>query len=154
MHMKTKIIIVVALLVTGIFVHAKEKTGYYFSKTVNGTFEEVTALVKSKLKEEKFGVITEIDMDKKLAEKLEGVEIKPYKILGVCNPGFANQTLQKEENIGLFLPCKMLIKEIDDATVEVVMVNPSELMKMIGNKELLSLADEVTKRFKKVMDSL
>lgn len=127
---------------------------YYFSKEVNGSFEEVTSKVKSSLKEQGFGIITEIEMDKTLKEKLDGVEMKPYRILGACNPKYAYETLQAEENIGLFLPCKVLIKQIDENRSEVVMVNPSALMKMLGNEDLIPIADDVTERFKEALNNV
>ena len=81
--------------------------------------------MKASLKEQGFGIITEIDMHSTLEEKLGDVDMKPYRILGACNPKYAYQTLQKEENIGLFLPCKVLIKQTDENRCDVVMVNPS-----------------------------
>jgi uncharacterized protein (DUF302 family) len=109
-----RFISIVTLLIAFNAVSAQEATEYYFSKTIKGSFEEVTQKVKEVLKIEGFGVITEIDMDEKLKEKLDDVELRPYKILGVCNPGYAYQTIQIEENIGLFLPCKVLVKDIGD----------------------------------------
>jgi uncharacterized protein (DUF302 family) len=93
-------------------------------------------------------------MDKTLKEKLDNVDMQRYTILGACNPKFAYETLQVEENIGLFLPCKVLVKEIDQDKSEVVMVNPSELMNMLGNEQLTGIADEVTKRFKLALEGL
>lgn len=133
---------------------AQESTEYYFSKEVNGEFDEIIKKTKASLKDQGFGIITEIEMDKTLKEKLDNVDIQRYTILGACNPKFAYETLQVEENIGLFLPCKVLVKEIDNDKSEVVMVNPSELMKMLGNDELTGIADEVTKRFKLALDAL
>ena len=134
--------------------NSQETTDYYFSKEVKGSFDEVIDKTKKSLKEQGFGIITEIEMDKTLKEKLDDVDMMRYTILGACNPKFAYQTLQLEENIGLFLPCKVLVKEIDAKKSEVVMVNPSELMKMLGNEELNGVADEVTKRFKKALSDL
>jgi len=133
---------------------AQESTEYYFSKKVGGSFDEIIIKTKASLKDQGFGVITEIEMDKTLKEKLDDVEMQRYTILGACNPKFAYQTLQVEENIGLFLPCKVLVKEIDKNTSEVVMVNPSELMKMLGNEKLTGIADEVTKRFKQALEDI
>jgi len=135
-------------------IQAQPNSSYYFNKSVNYSYEIAIEKVKAALKEQEFGIITEIDMHETLAEKLEGVSIQPYKILGACNPKFAYQTMQIEENIGLFLPCKVLIKKVDDNTTEVVMVNPSAMMQMLGNKELLSVADEVTERFKKALETI
>jgi len=127
---------------------------YYTSKTLNGTFEEVTRKVTSVLLEQGFGVITEIDMDVKLKEKLDDIEMNPYKILGVCNPSFAYQSIQIEENIGLFLPCKVLVKDLGNGTIEVVMVNPSILMSVLGNKDLDAIAAKVNDRFNAALQKL
>ena len=116
--------------------------------------DEVTDRVKAVLKEQGFGIITEIDMHEKLEEKLGKVDVKPYRILGACNPGFALQTLKVEENIGLFLPCKVLIKQVDRDKMEVVMVDPSALMRILGNDELVSIADEVTVKFRKALEAI
>lgn len=126
---------------------------YYFSKSVEGTIESVTQQVKESLKSEGFGVVTEIDMDKTLKEKID-VDFKPYRILGVCNATYAYQTLQIEENIGVFLPCKMVLKQMDEKTVEVVSVNPSALMQMLGNDELTRVAEQVTEKLQRVVKSL
>ena len=90
----------------------------------------------------------------KLAEKLDSVNIQPYRILGACNPAFAYQTIQIEENIGLFLPCKVIIKQIDENTSEIVMVNPSILVELLKKPELATIANDVAMRFKKVLDNL
>lgn len=133
---------------------AQQQEKYFFSKTLNGTFEEVTSEVKSVLKEQGFGVITEIDMDVKLKEKLDGIEMNRYKILGVCNPSFANQAIQAEENIGLFLPCKVLVKDLGNSNIEVVMVNTLVLMSMLGNKELDDIAAKVNDKLNGALQKL
>ena len=93
-------------------------------------------------------------MDKVLTEKLDNVDMLPYKILGACNPAYAYETLQIEENIGLFLPCKVLVKELKDGKIEVVMVDPAELMRMLNNKELEEVAAEVSTKFKAALESI
>lgn len=133
---------------------AQQNGKYYFNKTINGTFEEVTDKVKSVLKEQGFGVMTEIDMDVKLKEKLSDVKMNPYKILGVCNPSFAYQTIQIEENIGLFLPCKVLVKDLGNGKIEVLMVNPSVFMNMLGNEKLDKIAQKVTDKFIAALEKL
>jgi uncharacterized protein (DUF302 family) len=110
--------------------------------------------VKESLKEQEFGIMTEIDMDKKLSEKLDNIDVKYYRILGACNPEFAYKTMQIEENIGLFLPCKVLIKQVNENSTEIVMVNPSALMQMLGNDQLVVVAEEVTERFRKALEAL
>lgn len=131
-----------------------EKPDYYMSKTIDLPFEEATEEVKNVLKEQQFGVISELDMHEKLAEKMPDLEMKKYRILGACNPVFAYETLQVEENIGLFLPCKILIKEVDENTTEVVMIDPSAVMGNIGNAKLMNVADEVTERFERALANL
>ena len=151
--MKNKLILILLIIVFGTGVsHAQDSEKYYMNKTISYDFEDATSRLKAALKDQGFGTITEIEMHEKLAEK--DFEIKPYRILGVCNPGYAYKTLQAEENIGLFLPCKVLVKYVDDTTTEIVMVNPSVLMKMLGNKDLMKVADEVTLGFKTALDAL
>lgn len=125
----------------------------YIKKQVNGEFEQVVEKVKQEFKEVGFGVITEIDMDQKLEEKLD-VDLKPYKILGVCNPGFAYKAIQAEPNIGVFLPCKVIIKQLDGNKVEVVSSDPAMLMKMLHNEELNKMAEEVSVKIKKAMENI
>ena len=133
---------------------AQEQETFYFKKTVEGTFEEVVDKTKSSFKEHGFGVITEVDMDVKLKEKLEDVDVKPYKILGICNPGFAYKSLQIEENIGVFLPCKAIVKDIGEGNIEVVVVNPAALMGMLNKPELVTIANEVSSKFQKALEKL
>lgn len=133
---------------------AQETETFYFSKTIEGTFEEVVDKTKHVFKEQGFGVITEVDMDVKLKEKLDNVDIKPYKILGICNPGFAYKTLQIEENIGVFLPCKAIVKDIGEGKIEVVVVDPAALMGMLNKPELVSIANEVSDKFQKALEKL
>lgn len=148
---------IISVLVMILFVQsltAQENENFYFTKTVDGTFEEVTNKTKALLKEQGFGVITEIDMDVKLKEKLKDIEMKPYKILGVCNPSTAYKTLQIEENIGVFLPCKAIIKDIGNGKVEVVIVNPAALMGMLNKPELVTIANEVSEKFQTALKGL
>ena len=151
--MKTlKITLILAIILS--FQELAAQDSYYFSKTLKGTFEEITNELKTELKEQGFGVITEIDMDSKIQEKLPEVVMNPYKILGICNPAFAYETLQIENNIGVFLPCKAIIKDNKDGTIEVVIVNPSALMGMLNNPDLTSIADKVSIKFKTALDKL
>ena len=149
-----KIIPFLILLISIQSLSAQENENFYFSKTVEGTFEEVTNKTKALLKEQGFGVITEIDMDVTLKEKLQDIELKPYKILGICNPSIAYKTLQVEENIGVFLPCKAIIKDIGNGKIEVVIVNPAALMGMLNKAELLTIANEVSEKFQKALNGL
>ena len=145
---RLKIIAILIMVLSIQSLSAQENESYYFSKTIEGSFEEVTKKTIAELKKQGFGIITEIDMDVKLKEKLNDVDLRPYKILGACNPGFAYKTIKAEENIGLFLPCKVLIKDSGSGKIEVVMVNPSVLMATLKNTELIEIAKEVADRFK------
>ena len=149
-----KITAVLIMMLSTQALSAQESEKFYYSKTLESTFDEVTDNIQSLLKEQGFSVITEIDMDVKLKEKLKDIEMKPYKILGVCNPSFAYETLQIEENIGVFLPCKAIVKDLGEGKVEVVLVNPSALMGMLDKEELVNIADEVTEKFKVVLEKL
>ena len=146
-------ILMVFMTITAVAQDNVKEEKFYFTTTIEADMEEATARVKSALEDEGFGIVTEIDMDKTLHEKL-GKKMNAYRILGACNAKFAWETLQKEENIGVFLPCKVIIKETNDQEVEVVAVNPSELMKMLDNPQLMGVADEVSKRFKNALQNL
>lgn len=132
--------------------HSKDNP-YYFGTTVHGDLEEVTTKVKETLKKHGFGVITEVDMHEKLNNALN-TEVKPYRLLGVCDPSSAYDALKAEENVGLMLPCKMIIREVDKNTYSVVSVDPDVMMQMIGNQELNKIGANVSKRLKKVIDEL
>ena len=130
-----------------------ETSDRYFKKTITGDFEAITEQVKIALKDNGFSVITEIDMDKKINEKLNK-DLKPYKILGACNPGFAYESLMLDENIGVFLPCKIIVKQLEGNNIEVVSINPSVLMSMLNNPDLSQIAQQVSMRLKKVVEGL
>jgi len=116
---------------------------YYFSTILQCSFAEAESKVLSALKEKGFGMITEIDMQQKLNEKL-GVEIQKYKILGMCNPGFAYKALQAEEKIGAMLPCNVLVIDKGSGKTEISAVNPLASMMSVQNPALGELAKEVT----------
>lgn|SRR5665648_358990 len=126
---------------------------YYFEKTTNYTFEEAVTKVTEELKKEGFGVLSEIDIHEKLKEKL-GVDFRKYKILGACNPAYAYKALQKEDKIGVMLPCNVIIQEKSDGTIEVAAVDPLASMAAIENPELKNIAGEIQKKLKNVIDKL
>lgn len=125
---------------------------YYFSKTVNDSYENVLEKAAAALKEEGFGVLTEIDVKETLKKKID-VNFKKYKILGACNPSFAYEALQAEDKIGVMLPCNVIVEETD-GKVEVTAVDPIASMQAINNPKLESIAEEVRNRLKKVIDSI
>src|SRR5512145_1513780 len=126
---------------------------YYFSKKLNVAFDEAIRLTTEALKNEGFGIITVIDMREKLKEKLN-VDFKKYTILGACNPPYAYKALQIEDKIGTMLPCNVVVQELSENQTEVAAVNPIASMMAIQNPLLRDIAEEVTKKLKKVIESL
>lgn len=124
---------------------------YYISKKVKHSFDDAIAHVTDELKEEGFGVLTEIDVKETLKKKLD-VDFKKYKILGACNPNFAHQALQKEDKIGTMLPCNVIVEEHDDGSVEVSAVDPMASMQAVENDELGGIAGQVRDRLAKVIE--
>ncbi len=124
---------------------------YYLRKEISGqSMPEVIDRTTEALKTEGFGVLTTIDMKATLKAKIDA-DIEPYTILGACNPNFANQALQKEENIGVFLPCNVLVKQKPDY-FEIVAVDPISSMTAVPNKDLLSFAEEVKSMLSRALD--
>ena len=127
---------------------------YYFNKTVRGkNFDEVTEMVKSELKAEGFGIITEIDLKDTFRKKLE-IDFRNYKILGACNPHFAYKALEIENKIGVFLPCNVVIDELEPGVVEVSAVDPVASMISVRNESLGSTATGIREKLKNVVDRL
>jgi uncharacterized protein (DUF302 family) len=126
---------------------------YYFSKTLNVSFDEAIPKVIEELKKGGFGIITEIDVKETLKKKLN-VDFRKYRILGACNPQYAYQALLKEDKIGTMLPCNVIVQELADGKVEVAAIDPIASMQAIENPELGSIAVEVQAKLKKVVESL
>jgi uncharacterized protein (DUF302 family) len=126
---------------------------YYFSKTLNVSYDEAVKLTTEALKSEGFGVITEINMHEKLKEKL-CVDFKKYKILGACNPPYAYKALQAEDKIGIMLPCNVLVIEQGLNIIEVAAVNPIASMQAITNPALGDVALQVTDILKDLIKAL
>lgn len=125
---------------------------YYNTKIEDHSFEEVVERTTNALKEEGFGVLTNIDMKATLKNKLD-VDIPRYEILGACNPNFAYKALQSEEKIGLMLPCNVIVQEKDGYT-EVSVIDPVVSMQGIQNADLEPIADEVQSKLRKVIEAL
>jgi uncharacterized protein (DUF302 family) len=126
---------------------------YFTSQKVDLSYDQAIEKVTDLLKEEGFGVLTEIDVKDTLKKKLD-VDFKKYKILGACNPKFAHKALQAEDKIGVMLPCNVIVEENEDGTVEVSAVNPVASMQAVSNDGLQPIADEVRKRLEKVISNL
>ena len=126
---------------------------YYFSKKVTASFAEAEAKVTGALKEEGFGILTEIDVKKTLKKKLK-VDFRRYKILGACNPPYAYKALMAEDKIGTMLPCNVIVQEIADGQVEVTAIDPLASMQAVKNPALKTIASEISAKLKTVIDRI
>jgi len=128
---------------------------YGFSKTVGIPYEEAVERATAALKEEGFGLLCEIDIKEKLKEKL-GVDFRRYTILGACNPPLAYKTLQEEINIGLLLPCNVIVYEADEAGKSVVAaIDAKTMLSVVGdNATLDAVATEVNEKLQRVVAQL
>ncbi len=126
---------------------------YYHEKTLkNVSFEEAIEKVTEALKEEGFGVLTEIDVQATLKKKLDE-DFRPYRILGACNPSYAHKALMAEDKIGVMLPCNVIVQQKQEG-VEVAAVDPMASMQAIENKDLVKIAEEIQSKLKTVIASL
>ena len=132
-----------------------EHSKYGFSKTVDVPYEEAVEKTRAALKEEGFGVLCEIDIKEKLKEKLS-VDFRRYVILGACNPALAYKTLQQEINIGLLLPCNVIVYEADEAGKSVVAaIDAKTMLSVVGdNATLDAVATEVNEKLTRVVAQL
>jgi uncharacterized protein (DUF302 family) len=126
---------------------------YYFETTVNLTFDDAVARVTEELKKEGFGILTEIDVQATLKKKLD-VDFRSYKILGACNPPFAYRALQAEHNIGLMLPCNVIVQDTGDGKSEVAAIDPLVAMSGVDNPALGPIATEIATKLKRVIECL
>lgn len=126
---------------------------YHFSKKLDLPFDKAVEKVTAVLKENDFGVLTEIDIKATLREKLD-VDFKKYQILGACSPEHAYKALSAEDHIGLMLPCNVIIQEHENGAVEVSAVDPTATMQIIENRDLEKVIGDVSYLLKKVIDSL
>ncbi len=131
-----------------------QKQNYYSSKTVQLSFEEATTKTKEALKKQGFGIVAESDMDQMLKEKIGIADMKPYRVLGACNAKIAHKVLKLEENVGIFLPCKVIIKYKSEQKTEIVFVNPEVAMKPIKNKNAQVIFREVSVLLQKAMKDI
>ena len=126
---------------------------YYHARTLDLPFDAAIARVTDVLKEEGFGVLTEIDVQQTLKKKLD-VDFRPYRILGACNPHFAHQALQAEDKIGTMLPCNVIVQVTAEGRTEVAAVDPIASMQAIDNATLGGIATDVRDRLRAVIDRL
>lgn len=128
-------------------------SNYSFGGETELSFDEAVKKVTESMKEQGFGILTEIDAKKVLKEKL-GLDRKPYKILGACNPQFAHKAIDMEPDIGTLLPCNVLVYEKDDGTVVVSAMNPEAALKLVGNPNIEDIAKQVRTRIEKALKEL
>ncbi len=126
---------------------------YGHSRIVNLTFKEALKKVTANLKEQGFGVLTEIDIKATLKDKL-GVETRPYKILGACNPPFAHRALQAEEEIGLLLPCNVIVYINGAGETVVSALDPVVAMQVVDNPALAEVAEAVREKLVSAIDAV
>jgi uncharacterized protein (DUF302 family) len=126
---------------------------YYFSKTLQMPFDQAVERVKAELKKEGFGVLSDIDVKTTLQEKL-GVDFRPYRILGACNPPFAYKALLAEDKIGTMLPCNVIVQEHAPGQVEVTAIDPLASMASVQNIDLGTIGLEVRDKLKAVVEHL
>jgi len=126
---------------------------YFFKTTIDEPFEKAVEKARSALSREGFGVLTEIDVKATIKKKLSA-DFRPYVILGSCNPELAFRTLQAEEQIGLMLPCNLVVQETAEGQSVVSAINPLVAMESVGNPDLGPVASEVTGKLRRVIESL
>jgi len=126
---------------------------YFTNKIIDGNFDDVIEKVTNALKEEGFGVLTEVDVKSTMKEKLD-VDFRNYKILGACNPPNAYKALSAEPHIGLMLPCNVVVQETEGGKIDVAAIDPKASMAAVENKELEEVAERIKGQLEKVIKSL
>jgi uncharacterized protein (DUF302 family) len=127
---------------------------YGYETTLTGlSFEGAVGRVTDALKEQGFGVLTEIDVKDTLKRKLD-LDFRRYVILGACNPHLAHQALQAEPQIGLLLPCNVVVQETPEGTIAVALAAPQAMFKLVDNPAMAAVAEEAETRIRNVMHAL
>lgn len=126
---------------------------YYLSRVMTLSYEDAEARTRASLEKQGFGVLTEIDVKATLKKKLDA-DFRKYIILGACNPPFAHRALQAEAQIGLLLPCNVVVQDREDGTVEVSAIDPVVAMQVVDNPRLAPIAKEIRTRLQQALEDL
>lgn len=126
---------------------------YYFAKTLDIGFDQALRQTTEALKQQGFGIITEIDVKDTLKKKIN-VDFRNYRILGACNPALAHKALEIEDKVGTMLPCNVVVQDVGGGKVEIAAIDPVASMQAIDNPKLKAAAEEVRARLRKVIESL
>ena len=126
---------------------------YYFAKTLDTGFDNAVRHTTEVLKQEGFGIITEIDVKETLKKKIN-VDFRNYRILGACNPALAHKALEIEDKVGTMLPCNVVVQEVGPGKVEVAAIDPVASMEAIDNPKLTAAAEEVRAKLRRVIELL
>ncbi len=126
---------------------------YGFSTTFSGSFDDAIAKVTDELQKEGFGILTEINVKAVMKKKLD-IDKRPYTILGACNPVLANQAITAEPDIGLLLPCNVLVREEENGEINIAFMDPSAVLTLVEKDGIAELAAEVKTRLERVRDAL
>jgi len=129
------------------------KNRYGFGKTVGMSFEAALKKVGEELAKEGFGILTEIDVQATLKKKLDA-DMRPYRILGACNPPFAHRAIGAEPTIGLLLPCNVVVREDESGKVQVEFMDPDVMVQLIDKPEVHAVAAEVSARLRRVCEAV
>lgn len=148
--------ILLSALIVSVFImgtYAQEKA-YYSSKTLDVSYEKAIEKLKVALKDQEFGVVSETAMHETINSKVPGSNMDPYIVIGACNAKFADKVIKLEENIGLLLPCKIIVKYLSDNRTEVVVMDPAAVMSVTNNKEVTDFSTDIGKKLIKVLEAL
>ncbi|GMR09042.1 MAG: DUF302 domain-containing protein [Gammaproteobacteria bacterium] len=126
---------------------------YGFTVSVNEGFDNAVTRVTEELQKEGFGILTEIDVKATLKKKL-GIDKRPYKILGACNPVLANQAIDAEPDIGLLLPCNVIVREEESGSITVGFMDPEVVLQLVDRPEIGDLARQVREKLQRVRDAM
>ncbi|HSO20957.1 MAG TPA: DUF302 domain-containing protein [Desulfosarcina sp.] len=125
---------------------------YYVNRQIEATFDDAVDRVTQALEKEGFGILTDIDVGATLKKKL-GVDFRPYRILGACNPPFAYKALKAEDKIGTMLPCNVIVQEAGDGQVELAAIDPVASMQAVDNPALREIAETIRDRLKRAIQN-